>query len=465
MSENTCPNVALSRNQNMWVVKESADKTLEFPAVTDIINVTADVFANQEIPTSDSKEKANTLNKLNVFNSSASPATANFGMYLRPTALDAPMQGDALMQALQGKLAAPFTGTLADALTDSDAQLVVTVTSGHVPLRGVIEVTSTPSGKELIRYRKAVKDAASPGKWLLSELTRGYKGTTAASGASGAAVSLKSRAFVQALCRPNVSAWIAIDKTLQAVQGCHVTDASISVTKEGAVELTGTLTGCRVFNAGPSSVAAEAQTSATSITVEDAKMFFVGQKIQNTTKSDDNSGKGYAVTAVDERTNTLTVAPGISGAWAVDDVVTWWMPYGPAIGNELENADSVIRIDGTAGKMRSCTIKFSTPTEFTDELGDHFPGQPIDTMRASSVDFEYYMRNDAAKRLREGSEGKEVRFDAEFGSEEGRKVVVSCPRIKNKMPAINANSATVTLSQSSDILGVGLEDAVEIILE
>ena len=65
----------------------------------------------------------------------------------------------------------------------------------------------------------------------------------------------------------------------------------------------------------------------------------------------------------------------------------------------------------------------------------------------------------------EGSEGKEVRFDAEFGSEEGRKVVVSCPRIKNKMPAINADSATVTLSQSSDILGVTLEDAVEIILE
>ena len=51
MSENTCPNVALSRNQNMWVVKESADKTLGFPAVTDIINVTANVFANQEIPT------------------------------------------------------------------------------------------------------------------------------------------------------------------------------------------------------------------------------------------------------------------------------------------------------------------------------------------------------------------------------------------------------------------------------
>ena len=33
------------------------------------------------------------------------------------------------------------------------------------------------------------------------------------------------------------------------------------------------------------------------------------------------------------------------------------------------------------------------------------------------------------------------------------------------VPAINANSATVTLSQSSDILGVALEDAVEIILE
>ncbi len=98
---------------------------------------------------------------------------------------------------------------------------------------------------------------------------------------------------------------------------------------------------------------AEAQAFATSIVVEDAKVFFTGQKIQNVTKSDDNSGKGYAVTAVDERTNTQTVAPGISGAWAVDDVVTWWMPYGPAIGAEMENTDSVIRIDGTTGKMRS----------------------------------------------------------------------------------------------------------------
>ena len=59
---------------------------------------------------------------------------------------------------------------------------------------------------------------------------------------------------------------------------------------------------------------AEAQAFATSIVVEDAKVFFTGQKIQNVTKSDDNSSKGYAVTAVDERTNTQTVAPGISEA-------------------------------------------------------------------------------------------------------------------------------------------------------
>ena len=130
--------------------------------------------------------------------------------------------------------------------------LFVTVTSGHVPLRGVIEVTSTPSGKELIRYRKAVKDAASPGKWLLSRTDqRGTKGH------HGGVRRVRCRRLpekpglrTKALCRPNVSAWIVIDKTLQAVQGCHVTDASISVTKEGAVELTGTLTGCRVFNAG-----------------------------------------------------------------------------------------------------------------------------------------------------------------------------------------------------------------------
>ena len=40
MSENTCPNVALSRNQNMWVVKESATKRSNSQPSTDIINVT-----------------------------------------------------------------------------------------------------------------------------------------------------------------------------------------------------------------------------------------------------------------------------------------------------------------------------------------------------------------------------------------------------------------------------------------
>lgn len=465
MNENACPDVALSRNQHLWVVKESADKTLEFPAATDIIRATADVVANQDIPTSDSKEKANTLNKLNVFNNSASPATANFAMYLRPAAPDAPMQGDALVRALQGASALPFAGVLAAELGPGDARIAVNVAAGHVPLRGVVEVAGEDGGKELVSYRKAVKDASSPGKWTLSDLTRGYRGTAPAAAASGSAVVLKSRVFVQTLCRPSVSAWIAIDKTLQAVQGCHVTEASIAVAKENAVELTGTLTGRRLFNAGPSAVAVAAEVAATSVAVEDAKVFFAGQRIQNLTKGDDNAGKGYAVIAVDEGTNTLTVTPGLTQAWAADDVATWWMPYGPALGTELENADSVIRLDGTAGKMRSCTVTFSTPTEFTDELGDRFPGQPVDTMRASGVDFEYYMRKDAAKRLREGSEGKEVRLDVEFGGEEGRKVVVVCPRIKNKMPTINADSATVTLSQSSDILGVDGEDAVEIILE
>lgn len=80
MSENTCPNVALSLNQQMWVVKEDAGGRLAFPAAADIINVTVNVAANQEIPTSDSKEMANTLNKLNVFNNAANPATAAFGM-------------------------------------------------------------------------------------------------------------------------------------------------------------------------------------------------------------------------------------------------------------------------------------------------------------------------------------------------------------------------------------------------
>ena len=120
---------------------------------------------------------------------------------------------------------------------------------------------------------------------------------------------------------------------------------------------------------------------------------------------------------------------------------------------------------GQPEKMRSYTIKFSTPTEFTDELGDRFPGQPIDTMRASSVDFEYYMRNDAAKRLREGSEGKGSPVRRGIRQRGRRKVVVACPPHQEQDARHQRRFRDRHPSQSSDILGVALEDAVEIILE
>ena len=81
------------------------------------------------------------------------------------------------------------------------------------------------------------------------------------------------------------------------------------------------------------------------------------------------------------------------------------------------------------------------------------------------MDFEYYMRNDAAKRLREGSEGKEVRFDAEFGSEEGPQGRRGLPPHQEQDARHQRRFRDRHLSQSSDILGVALEDAVEIILE
>ena len=68
----TCPDVLLGRKQQVWVALEDTPGMIAFPSAQDIINPTSDVAMNQETPVTDSREKAATLDVLNVFQGIAS---------------------------------------------------------------------------------------------------------------------------------------------------------------------------------------------------------------------------------------------------------------------------------------------------------------------------------------------------------------------------------------------------------
>lgn len=465
MSENHCPNVALGRRQNAWGVPEDVEGRIAFPTSAQGFRLTVDTACNQETPLTDSREKADTLDTLNVYQGIASPAQVSSGMYISIKDLMEPLAGDTIMQALQGGLGEMFTAELTAPLAeDDDTMTIGALDKARIPQRGVIELETDSGDKELIGYVMRTPGTVV-GTWTLSGLKRGYKGTMPLSGSTGDIVMLKSRWYMQNVCRQEFSFWVQIDAILQCMQGARITQAGIAIATGDAVELTFQLSGRRLYSAGPSDLAVAASSGATSLIVADARAFFAGQKLRNATKKDDNTGTGYAVTSVDEKTNTLTIAPGISAAWAQDDVITWWMPTIPVHGQTIENRETTMTINGVRGKMRPGSISFNTPVTFTEEVGDRFPGQGIDGTRTSTVDYNVLMRKDAALRLRDGFEGKEVRFDAEFGMTDGQRIIVVVSRLKLTTATAAFENPTVTLNTSGRILGIHGEDSVEIILE
>lgn len=459
-----CPDVALARSQVVWAVFEDVPGVLQFPTANDTIRVTQDVSLNQNNPTTDSREKAESLDTMNVFQGIAEPATADIGMYIRTTGIDTAPQGDTIMRAIQGRLAVSLDAELADDITVSSGTIKVSAGyTGEILARGVLEIENALADKELVHYRTVVTE--TDGSLTFSDLIRGYNSTTPIAATAGDMVKCKSRAYVQDVCRQEFSLWVKIDKTLQACQGCRVTTSGVSIAVGDAVEITSTVNGRRVFNAGQSDLASSASIGATTITVEDSRAFFVGQRIQNATKKDDNAKNGYLVTDINQDTNEITIFSGLGQSWAIDDVITWWMPSGSPVGKEVENRDTTLRIDGQLAKLRPGTLTINTPVTFTEEVGDRYPGQGIDDMRNITIDYNVLMRKDAAIRLREGLEGKEVRVDAEFGKTPGKNMSIVMPRVKLTMPSINFSAPTVELATSGRALGTRGEDSLQIIFE
>lgn len=455
------PDVALSRVQTVYAVIQDNAGELAFPGPEHLILPTGDAVANQSTPLTDSREKADTLDVRNVFQGVASPANLELSMYLRTAGFAADPQGHALLQALQGRGVAAATGTLLGDVDTSASSLKVTGLSGTLPERGVLRVGPNNACED-IHYRAAIpaKDATSTVE--LTDLTRGYRGTTPTAFSSGAEIRLVSRWYGQSTYRPELTVWVQTDSTLQCVEGCRVTEASVAIATSDAVEFRFTMTGRRMWNAGESSLAVAATTGETVLHVADARAFFVGQQVRNTALDDAH----HRITAIDEVAKTLTLDGPLVTDWNKDAVLTWWMPGGDPIGREVENRDTTMRVAGERGTMLPGSIKLGTPVKFTEEVGDRFPGQGIDDTRSCSIDYNVLMRKDAAQRLREGFEGREVRYDAEFGAEEGYRMAVVAPRMKLTTANVGFQAPTVVLSTSGRLLGTGKgENSVQIILE
>ena len=110
---------------------------------------------------------------------------------------------------------------------------------------------------------------------------------------------------------------------------------------------------------GTDEMAATAATSATTLTVKDAKKFTLGGYIK--IAANDNGGVGYNITAINYGSNILTISPGLTAGVAIDDLVAPWMPTGTSSGTIVHGRLGLATRGATNLPVLSSTITLNRP--------------------------------------------------------------------------------------------------------
>lgn len=452
--------VGLSRKQNVFVSLESTLGALKFPnATTDYIRPAGNAVINQKPVFVNSEELRDTLDVLDQFQSATSPGDFTIKMYIRPSgtiATASPPQGGTLFRSLQGMVASAITATLSTGIDASVATASLKSIVGVLPHTGVLAL-----GSEKVAYTNLIQ-ATGSATATITGLTRGYDATTATSHTTSATISMLSLFYRQQATSPSFSLWVGTDHFVQAMAGCSINSATLDVTNEGGLAMTFTGQGVRMYWAGTDSLATNATAGATSITVQNAKLFTPSMYIYNKTK---NSEKKL-ISASNATTNTITLANACGAAWATGDVISGYLPTGTAIGKAIENKDCSIYLDNVATTIKRGTLNIGTPKQYlTDEVGTEYPTDYLENVRDINSNLSIYFRKADAKLFKEGYSGNEVPIRLVFGDVPGYIMELYMKRCKLQVPEISFAPPAVELSIPMTALGTDGEDSLEIVFK
>lgn len=463
----SCSTVASSKIQQVFAVVEDVTGVLQRPTAAGYIMPAGRATMNQTPDYTNSDELSGTLDVTDQFKNAVKNGEGAIPMIVRIPSDGSKMQGAALFESAMGIVQEPGTvsaviATGGDIDNDDTTINISGITGGKFPARGEVLI-----GTERIRYLGVTVNVSGV-ITALTNCVRGYHGTTAASHAAAASISLKSRVYFQDNCRPTCSIWVKDDHTVRFASGCVVTEMKIPQSKEGGQHCDFSFQFRQMGWCGRSFLSAAPSTAVLSVVTSDAAAaagaYTVGGIIKNTTKADDNIGAGYTITAVDMTNGTITVSPTPSG-WAKDDQLDPWLPAATPIGTALVSANTRVFINAVAGKLLEGTITLGTPTSFTSEIGDDYPGENADTTRALSMDNSLYFRAKDAVELKRGYDGYEMPINVVLGNVAGGTLALAMPRVKFNMPSIDVADPFVTLKRTGAILGTKGNDSLVLVQE
>lgn len=465
----TCPSVAKSQVQSVFAVLEDVSGELQLPTPESYILPAGRATMVQTPDYSNSEELSKSLNVLAQFQNAVPAGTGSIPIYGRLNSDYSKPEGNDLFVSLMGDYNDPalITAKVATAGTASDTEIEIAdvvnanvinenILAGKFPPMGVVQI-----GDEKILYREI--EYADDGKITLKQCQRGYGNTVAAAIAEEDDIQMLSRIYSQSTCRQTMSIWILNDdKICLFMSGCVPTQDQVRLQRESGQMFTFDFQGRKMGWCGVAEIAESPTDAVIQLAKKGADAYTVGGYIQNKTQIDDNGGKGYRITAVNDDLDTITVSPSPTG-WKAGDMLHPWLPTAQPIGQVIESRYAAVEIDGKAGKLESGGFTISTPTNNLLEIGDEYPGESVDSVRSIELERNIYFRAKDGIEFGMGYKGYEVPVIVYAGKEPGLTLAHYMPRVKFNTPELGESDNVVTMTQNGTALGVVGEDALFII--
>lgn len=260
--------------------------------------------------------------------------------------------------------------------------------------------------------------------------------------------------------KPTCTIWAKQDHTVRFARGVVLSSCKPSLSNKGALKLDFSASCMQVGHAGTSKLTAGALEAATEITVADGRLYTVGARVWNSTKSDDNTGAGYEITAIDG--NDLTLAAGLAAAWDLNDVIEGYLPAGTMASKEpIENRYLVVSIGGVNARLKSLDATIDDPIKVIDDeiSDDEFPADFVEDARNVSGSIGMYFRAADLAMFADAAAGAEKEIKITVGNTPGQIVEILMPRCSLEVPKVQVNAPTIDLSIGFKALGTNGEDS------
>ena len=226
----------------------------------------------------------------------------------------------------------------------------------------------------------------------------------------------------------------------------------------------------RMRLAGTDSLTAAATVGATALKVADGRRYDVGAFV--VVGTDDNAGKGYAITAIDITTNTLTVSVGLVTAQELGATVRGWVPAVVRVPNYVHGRFGVARASTDGGTsygdlyITEASVEIDTGREILNDekTGDAYPRSfRLQGRRDVAVNLtRYFYADDSARRY---AADHQVSYTLELpvGDVPGKRVMIACPNWQHTTPEMSGDAEMSVALNGKAYATAAMDDEIKII--